>query len=113
MAKCGRPPKVKEEDMPALIADFETYIAGTDIPIIAEFAASKGLSPRYFYERSEFDDILGWCRAKKEAALERGALKGSLNPTMSIFSLKQMGWKDKTEQSIEVTGTPKKLEDFF
>lgn len=95
MAKVGRPPKVKEVDMPELVRKFEEYIATTDIPIIAEFAYQNGFGKDYIYDRAEFSELRKRCMAKKEAALERGSLTGTLNPTQAIFSLKQMGWTDK------------------
>ena len=39
---------------------------------------------------------------KKEAQLEKLALKGKIDKTMAIFSLKQIGWRDKHE--IEHSG---------
>ena len=40
--------------------------------------------------------------AKKEAQLERLALEKQIDSRMAIFSLKQLGWKDKAE--LEHTG---------
>lgn len=42
--------------------------------------------------------ILNW----KEVQLEKGALSGKIDKTMAIFSLKQLGWTDKQEQSVTV-----------
>lgn len=103
MAKVGRPPKVKEADMPELVKKFKQYIADTEIPIIAEFSYQNGFGKQYLYDRPEFSDLLKQCLAKKEAALERGTLLGTLNPTMAVFSLKQLGWTDK--QQVESTNT--------
>ena len=97
MAKVGRPPKVPEADMPELVQKFADYIDETDIPIIAEFAYKTDVPRTWLYDRQEFSALLKKCIDKKEAALERGTLKGELNPAMAIFSLKQMGWKDKQE----------------
>jgi hypothetical protein len=97
MAKVGRPPKVKEADMPELVEKFKRYIEETEIPIIAEFAYQNGFGKQYFHEREEFSNLIKIAMAKKEAAIEYGSLRGTLNPTMAVFSLKQMGWKDKHE----------------
>lgn len=102
MAKVGRPPKVKESDMPELVERFRKYIEETDIPIIAEFAYKNELTKQYMAERVEFSNLVKLCLQKKEAALEKGTLTGTLNPAMAIFSLKQMGWRDK--QEIEHSG---------
>lgn len=109
MAKVGRPPKVKEVDMPELVEKFRTYIEETDIPIVAEFAYTNDLDRRWLYERQEFSTLLKKCVDKKEVALERGMLTGSLNATGSIFSLKQLGWRDKEAKIVFVD--PKTLSD--
>jgi hypothetical protein len=97
MAKRGRPPKVSDDKMSELVAKFQKYIEETDIPIIAEFAYQNGFGKQYLYDRPEFSDLIKIALAKKEAALENGALMGTLNPTMAVFSLKQLGWRDKHE----------------
>ena len=103
MAKVGRPPKVKEQDMPELVRRFEDYIKSTEVPIIAEFAYQNGFGKQYFHEREEFSNLIKMATAKKEATLEKKTLTGEYNPAMAIFSLKQLGWKDK--QEIEHSGT--------
>lgn len=102
MAKVGRPPKVPERDMPELVERFRQYIEENDIPIISEFAYLNGFGKDYIYDRVEFSELRKIAIAKKEAALEIGTLKGTLNPAMAIFSLKQMGWRDK--QEVEHSG---------
>jgi hypothetical protein len=102
MAKVGRPPKIPEQDMLELVQKFAQYIDETDIPIIAEFAYKNDVPRVWLYDRQEFSALLKKCIDKKEAALEIGTLKGTLNPAMAIFSLKQMGWRDK--QEIEHSG---------
>lgn len=103
MAKRGRPPKITDEQASDLVAKFKEYIDTTDIPIVAEFSYQNGFGKQYLYDRPEFSDLIKMATAKKEAALEIGALKGTLNPTMAVFSLKQMGWSDR--QQIESTNT--------
>lgn len=109
MAKVGRPPKVKEVDMPELVQKFRDYIDTTDIPIVAEFAYKHGFGKMYFYERQEFSELIKICHAKKESALEIGTLTNQLNATMAVFSLKQMGWRDKEAKVVFVD--PKTLTD--
>lgn len=38
---------------------------------------------------------------KKEAYLEREGIKGTINPTMAVFTLKQLGWRDKPKEEEE------------
>lgn len=86
-------------DREALARAFEEYIETEEIPIAAEFAASNGFSKGLLYDWPEFSDLVKKCASKKEAALERGMLTNKINVTGAIFSLKQLGWKDKIEHS--------------
>lgn len=99
----GRPPKFSPERISEIMEEFDTYIMETDTPIIAEFAGMIGATKSYFYDHKEFSDLIKRCTTKKEGALERGALNGTSNVTMSIFSLKQLGWTDKQEISSTTT----------
>ena len=90
----GRP---REIDREALKIAFERYIEETPIPIVAEFAASQGLSKQYVHQCEELLDLIKICLSKKESALERQSLDGDVNVTMAIFSLKQLGWSDRQE----------------
>ena len=56
---------------------------------------------QYLYDNQMFSTLLKKCIAKKEANLEKGALTGKLNPSMAIFSLKQIGWKDKQADEMQ------------
>ena len=85
--------------------EFERYIADNDIPIIAEFAARHDVTRELLYEWDDpFPTLLKRCVYKKEAALERLALSGDVNCSMAIFSLKQLGWKDTHENTIQGKG---------
>ena len=91
----GRPIEI---DSVQLLADLEAYTENTEIPIIAEFAYQHGLNRSSIYEIAEVSDALKKLTAKKEAALERLMLSGKPNVAAgAIFSLKQMGWSDRTE----------------
>jgi hypothetical protein len=97
MAKVGRPPKYTEPDINEMVRKFTEYIECKDMPIIAEFAYLNDIDRRYLYEKEEFSTLLKKAIAKKESYLEEKGLKGEVNPTMAIFSLKQLGWRDKQE----------------
>ena len=101
MADIGRP---REIDREALRLKFLNYIQETPIPIVAEFAAQNGLYRQMLYEMDELADALKACVSKKEGALEREALKGEVNCTMAIFSLKQLGWKDIQGRELSAPG---------
>ena len=95
--KIGRPPKLEEHDIQELVTKFEKYVEETEIPIVVEFAYLNNLDRTFLYDRAEFSTVLKKCIQKKESQLEKGSLMGVLNSTQAIFSLKQLGWKDKQE----------------
>ena len=84
-----------------LFDKFKKYIDNTTLPIIAEFAYMNEIDRNYLYDNAIFSTLLKRCIAKKEANLEKGALTGKLNPSMAIFSLKQLGWKDRKEEEAQ------------
>jgi hypothetical protein len=91
----------REWNRTELAKEFAQYVESTDIPIIAEFAYTRGINRSYLYEWPELADALKDCIAKKETALESMALAGKVNCSMAIFSLKQLGWSDRTESTIK------------
>ena len=100
----------REWDRAELEQELLQYIDSKDIPIVAEFAYTRGITRERLYEMEELAYALKACIAKKEAALESMALAGEVNCTMAIFSLKQLGWSDKQETthkgSVPVTISP-------
>lgn len=84
------------EEIEAIRLAFEDYVESSEYPILAEFAYKNNIS-KYLLDRPELSHIKERCLAKKESVIEVGAMQGKYNPTMSIFSLKQLGWRDKTE----------------
>jgi hypothetical protein len=77
------------------------YIENNDIPILAEFAHTHGVARQYLYDLPELADAVKDCTTKKEAGLERQALKGNVNCSMAIFSLKQLGWTDRIDTTLK------------
>lgn len=92
----GRP---REYDRERLATLFAEYINATPLPIVAEFAYLNEVPRETLYTWEEFQTLLKRCIDKKEAALERGMISETFNVTAAIFSLKQLGWKDKIEHS--------------
>ena len=97
----ARPRSRTQKQDEQLFNKFKKYIDNTTIPIIAEFAYMNDIERQYLYDNKIFSTLLKKCIAKKEANLEKGALTGKLNPTMAIFSLKQIGWKDKQADELQ------------
>lgn len=94
----------REYDREALLIELERYYEETSIPIIARFAATHDVPRELLYDWDEFSTLLKRCIAKKEAALEEQALAGDVNVAMAIFSLKQLGWTDRNEQTLQGKG---------
>jgi len=88
------------ERIAEVVAMMDEYTESNQVPILAEFAYKHKLSRQSMYEITGLSDAIKRMTTKKEAELEKGALSGQLNVTMAIFSLKQMGWKDKTEVEV-------------
>lgn len=102
MSVLGRPPySFPPERVEELISLFDKYIQDTEIPIVAEFATMNNIYKQRLYDIEDFADCLKRCTTKKEAALERQGLSNKCNTTMAIFSLKQLGWKDKSDEVVE------------
>lgn len=102
----GRPKKYTEDVIENIRKNMEDYIKVTDIPIVAEFAYQNDVPRQTLYDfassNEAFSDTIKRLIDKKEAQLEKLATLNAVNPTMAIFSLKQLGWKDK--QQTELTG---------
>lgn len=79
----------------------EAYTDETEIPILKEvcylnywtYGSITKLSERNPFICQSIKRLLD----KKEAQLERLALLNKINCTQSIFSLKQLGWRDRQE----------------
>lgn len=99
----GRPVKYTPEVIEELKTKFEEYYKNTNIPIIKEFCARNDISFQRLYEFEEFSESIKKCIEKKEADLERSALLGTVDKTMAIFSLKQLGWKDQQDIRAEIS----------
>lgn len=82
-------------DREAILGRLQKYLEEEEIPILAEFCYRERIPRTTLLTWDESAELVEMCRLKKEAALEAGALDGSLNTTMAIFSLKQLGWTDR------------------
>ncbi len=108
----ARPTEYTQEVIKQVVEDLRNYIAETEIPIFAEFCYKNSHTREYLYELSkvngEANQLLSYaikdCVTKKESELERQGLTGKINTTMAVFSLKQLGWKDKTESDVNLKG---------
>ena len=96
-----RPVKYTDEVIANIAEAMNEYTIRTDIPIAAEFAWQNSIPKSTLYNLAEKNEELleaiKRLTDKKEAQLERQCLNGKIDKTMAVFSLKQLGWKDKTE----------------
>ena len=96
----GRPRVI---DRAELKKELDAYIDKMAVPILTEFAYLSGSCKAYLYEMPDLADSIKRLNDKKEAMLEKLTLQKKLNPAMAIFSLKQMGWRDRIDININVT----------
>lgn len=93
-----------------VLKTMQEYIEKTELPIFKEVCYQNHWDTARIYqlgnENEELLDTIKELTNKKEVELERGGLTGKYNSTMAVFSLKQLGWKDK--QDIEVNSGNKK-----
>lgn len=92
----------KAPDRAKLLKSLEEYVQNTEIPIFKEWCSFNGLLAQTVMAWPEFKELHDLCIGKKEAGLERASLNGAVNNTQAIFSLKQLGWRDKQEVDLNV-----------
>lgn len=98
--KGGRPKgtgKYSMETRAKLLESLQEYVKETSIPIFKEWCVRNSVLPQTVHQWEEFSDAIKYCTTKKEADLERLALLQVVDKTMAIFSLKQLGWRDRQE----------------
>lgn len=107
----GAPVQYTEEVLKEIEKNLLDYIDNTDIPILAEFAYKNNIRRQTLYDHEYLSDAVKKCTTKKEAALEKKALNGEVVPSMAIFSLKQLGWRDRKEINAKVVSSYEDLTD--
>ena len=99
----GRPRTLTDERVAELVDSYIKYIEETDIPIVAEFAYLSDIPRQILYDYPEFSTLSKKAIDKKEMQLEKMGYSSKGNPAFIIFSLKQLGWRDK--QELEHSGS--------
>lgn len=103
----ARPKKAKYQ-LKNLCKIIDEYTNETSIPILKEVCYQNNLNYSYVMqmrtkeENVELSNSIKRLLDKKEAQLERLGLTGKIDRGMAIFSLKQLGWKDKPEQEDSI-----------
>ena len=108
MAEVGRPLKFNSvEELQSKIDEYFKICEETQSkPLISELALHLDTSRETlsdYKDKPEYSDSLKKAKQKCEIVLERNLVEGKVNPTGTIFNLKNnYGWRDKTE--IEHSG---------
>lgn len=106
----GRPLKFKtvEELQNKIEEYFKICKENKTRPFITEMALYLDTSRetlREYKERPEYVDSIKKALARCEMELERNLIEGKVNPTGTIFNLKNnYGWRDKVETDITTGG---------
>lgn len=99
MAK--RQPKYETE---YIVEQIELYLEREEIPILKDLCYQQNWDYDYFMvlrgRDEEVDRSIKKLINRKEAQLEKLALQGKIDKTMAVFSLKQLGWKDRQEIAV-------------
>lgn len=97
-------PKSPKYNKDFMLSTIEDYINHTDIPILKEVCYQNYWNSDYVLELRRNDDELSRSIKrlldKKESQLERKGLNKEIDKTVAIFSLKQLGWRDRQEITI-------------
>ncbi len=102
----GRPPEIDANKLAdkLLLYIKEKCESQREFPILAEFAYQQDVLRCRIYEIAEskngerLSNAIKKCSEAKEFRLESLCSKNKINPSMAIFSLKQLGWKDNKDQ---------------
>lgn len=100
----GRPLAYKTAD--ELKTAIDLYFATDERPTLAGLALALDISRSTLYlydDKEQFSDIIKKARERVEARYEARLIYDN-QPTGVIFALKNMGWKDKTEQDLNLQG---------
>lgn len=91
-------------DKDYMVKVIDKYVEDTDIPILKEVCYQNHWPYDTIMKQQRNSEIL-WQSIKrlldkKESQLERLGLMGKIDRTMAVFSLKQLGWRDKKEMEV-------------
>lgn len=99
----GRP-KSDKYDIDKMVNIIEEYTNDTELPILKEVCYLNNWNYDYIMQMQRDNESLSHSIKtllnKKEVQLEKGGISGKYNNTMVIFSLKQLGWRDKQDIDI-------------
>lgn len=106
--KRGRKAAETDEEIAADVDAYLTECEKTEaIPQVIRFARRHNMTKQNLYKRASESQVLidsiKKITEEKELILEEKALVGAFVPSMAIFSLKQLGWRDRTDSADNST----------
>ena len=96
-------------DIETLCKQMEEYTMSTEIPILKEFAFNNRLDYGYLVNLRDhaankgdnrLSESISRLLCKKEFMLEKLAVREQINVSFAVFSLKQLGWREKQELEL-------------
>lgn len=100
-------PRRKIEKPTNIIDMVKEYTQNTEYPIVKEFCYQNNVDYDWLMREERKDEELKKCIkqlvSKKESFLEYNGIMGKLNPTMCVFTLKQLGWSDNKKVELDTT----------
>jgi hypothetical protein len=110
MADVGRPlkfktPKELEDKINQYFIECEARGEKPFITELAYYLDTSRETLREYKERPDYVDSIKKALTRCEMALEKNLIEGKVNPTGSIFNLKNnYGWRDKNETDLTTNG---------
>lgn len=104
------------EQIQEIADDLKLHIENNEDPTIVGFTSSYtkySVNKDYISDHNEFAELRKRAIEKQEAFLLKGATRNTLNPTMSIFRLKQPqhGFTDKSQVDQNINGNVSFIND--
>lgn len=105
----GAPQKYSPKQIAEIVEDLDNYIKGNADPTIVGFTSGYtkySINKDYISDHQEFSELRKKAIEKQENYLLYGATLNKLNPTVSIFRLKQPqhGYTDRQDIKQEISG---------
>lgn len=109
LTNSGRPQTYTPAQIAEMVTDLALYIKTEEDPTIVGFSSSYEkyfITRDYINDHEEFSTLRKKAIEKQEGYLLKGATQNKLNPTFSLFRLKQPqhGYKDRVDTDITTQG---------
>lgn len=113
----GKPITFTYNKMLEVLKNLVNYIENEDYPTMSDFCVKYKIYKQRIYEWSKNENINKDCKAKyplceyfadcikrmndkQETFIEHNGIKNNIPIAFAIFKLKQLGWKDRIEETV-------------